>query len=205
MTSRPITSGTSFLGQWPGGPHSCSRRPEPCRPDWQDVQTCKSILCCLALLVQARKQGEQERKEKLRRALKSGQRIIIDLAFADKMTGAEVRSLCQQLSYSYSANSRAAQPAQLILTGYDVSPAPSGTSLAKHFICRMHVRCNGLLASFCTHEWCHAECGSWPCSVGTLTMRRLPIAASHCMPDILSRPQAAGCDDGADSAARLRL
>ena len=70
---------------------------------------------------QARKQGERERKEKLKKALDSGQRIIIDLGFADKMTGAEIRSLCQQLAYSYSANTRAAQPAHLILTSYDVS------------------------------------------------------------------------------------
>jgi tRNA (guanine9-N1)-methyltransferase len=70
---------------------------------------------------QARKQGERERKEKLQRALESGQRIIIDLGFTDKMTGAEVRSLCQQLAYSYSANTRAGQPAHLILTSYDVS------------------------------------------------------------------------------------
>ena len=74
--------------------------------------------------VQARKQAEKERKEKLQRALDNGQRIIIDLDFADKMTGAELRSVCKQLAYSYSANTRAAQPGHLILTSYQASLLP---------------------------------------------------------------------------------
>lgn len=73
---------------------------------------------------QARKQTDRERKEKLQQAQETGQRIIIDLAFADKMTGAELRSMCQQLSYSYSANARATKPAHLILTGYEVTSTP---------------------------------------------------------------------------------
>ena len=73
---------------------------------------------------------DKERKEKLQRALESGQRIIIDLSFADKMTGAEVRSMCQQLSYSYSANARATKPAHLILTSYEVSHCASYPSLS---------------------------------------------------------------------------
>ena len=74
---------------------------------------------------QARKQAEKDRKEKLQRALDSGQRIVIDLDFADKMTGAELRSVCKQLAYSYSANTRAAQPGHLILTSYQASLLPS--------------------------------------------------------------------------------
>ncbi|CAK0787872.1 hypothetical protein CVIRNUC_011094 [Coccomyxa viridis] len=70
---------------------------------------------------QARKQAEKDRKEKLQRALDSGQRIIIDLDFADKMTGAELRSVCKQLAYSYSANTRAARPGHLILTSYQAN------------------------------------------------------------------------------------
>ena len=87
--------------------------------------------------MQARKQAEMDRKEKLQRALDSGQRIIIDLDFADKMTGAELRSVCKQLAYSYSANTRAAQPGHLILTSYQASLLPSeglrwkGTPLGK--------------------------------------------------------------------------
>ena len=61
----------------------------------------------------------------MQRALDSGQRIIIDLDFADKMTGAELRSVCKQLAYSYSANTRAAQPGHLILTSYQAGLPPS--------------------------------------------------------------------------------
>ena len=75
--------------------------------------------------MQARKQAEKDRKEKMQRALDSGQRIIIDLDFADKMTGAELRSVCKQLAYSYSANTRAAQPGHLILTSYQAGRPPS--------------------------------------------------------------------------------
>ena len=78
--------------------------------------------------MQARKQAEKDRKEKLQRALDSGQRIIIDLDFADKMTGAELRSVCKQLAYSYSANTRAAQPGHLILTSYQASLLPCGVA-----------------------------------------------------------------------------
>lgn len=50
-------------------------------------------------------------------ALEQGQRILIDCSFEDMMTDTELRSLCQQLAYSYHANSRASPPVHLILTG----------------------------------------------------------------------------------------
>lgn len=53
-------------------------------------------------------------------AVEKGQRILIDLSFADKMSDVELRSLCQQLAYCYHANSRAADPVHLILTGAEV-------------------------------------------------------------------------------------
>ena len=95
----------------------------PCRVrEGIDSMAAASCACTDPLTdAQARKQTDKERKEKLQRAQESGQRIIIDLSFADKMTGAEVRSMCQQLSYSYSANARVTKPAHLILTGYEVS------------------------------------------------------------------------------------
>ncbi|CAL8472134.1 g11676 [Coccomyxa elongata] len=65
---------------------------------------------------QARKQTSQEKRARLQQGQREGQRILIDLDFADKMTHEEVKSLCKQLLYSYSANVRAQKPAQLILT-----------------------------------------------------------------------------------------
>ncbi|KAK9828386.1 hypothetical protein WJX81_002797 [Elliptochloris bilobata] len=76
----------------------------------------------LAFRAECRKKREdrqaenKERKARLAAAVQSGQRIIIDLDFADFMTDQELRSLAQQLSFSYAANARAAVPAHLHLT-----------------------------------------------------------------------------------------
>ena len=70
--------------------------------------------------MQARKQSASEKKARLQQALREGQRIVIDMDFADKMTPAEIKSLCQQLLYCYSANTRAQNPAHLILTSLEV-------------------------------------------------------------------------------------
>jgi tRNA (guanine9-N1)-methyltransferase len=65
-------------------------------------------------------------------SLKSGQRIIVDLEFEDKMHPSELKSLCQQLSYVYSTNKRSPTPCHLILTGVQVrerasaAPGPAG-------------------------------------------------------------------------------
>ena len=111
----------------------CWCRARPYRSPENSRLTSGSVLHLSQIFLhglQARKQCEREKKEKLQRALESGQQIIIDMDFADKMTGAEVRSLCQQLSYSYSVNNRAAQPAHLILTGYEVTSSPQALPLA---------------------------------------------------------------------------
>jgi hypothetical protein len=70
--------------------------------------------------MQARKQTSQEKRARLQQGQREGQRILIDLEFADKMTHEEIKSLCKQLLYSYSANVRAQKPAQLILTSAEV-------------------------------------------------------------------------------------
>lgn len=74
----------------------------------------------VTVIVQARKQSASEKKARLQQALREGQRIVIDLDFADKMTPTEIKSLCQQLLYCYSANTRAQNPAQLIFTSLQV-------------------------------------------------------------------------------------
>lgn len=43
--------------------------------------------------------------------------MVIDLDFGGLMSEGELRSLCQQLSYSYAANIRAEQPCHLHLLG----------------------------------------------------------------------------------------
>lgn len=50
-------------------------------------------------------------------ALVKGQRLIVDLSFEEKMTDSELKSLCQQLAYCYSANARSSKPMHLIFTG----------------------------------------------------------------------------------------
>uniref|UniRef100_A0A7S1SNN9 tRNA (guanine(9)-N(1))-methyltransferase n=1 Tax=Tetraselmis chuii TaxID=63592 RepID=A0A7S1SNN9_9CHLO len=65
----------------------------------------------------AERRAEQEaKKEKLKVAMESGQRLVIDLDFEDKMNETEIRSLCQQLSYSYSANCHSEKPFHLHLS-----------------------------------------------------------------------------------------
>ena len=70
--------------------------------------------------MQTRKQTSQEKRAWLQRGQREGQRILIDLDFADMMTHEEIKSLCKQLLYCYSANVRAQNPAQLILTSAEV-------------------------------------------------------------------------------------
>eukprot|EP00951_Prasinocladus_malaysianus_P000787 scaffold5559_cov51-Prasinocladus_malaysianus.AAC.2 len=65
-----------------------------------------------------RKSGKEDVKTRLKEAMVSGQRIVIDLDFEDKMKENEMRSLCQQISYSYSANRGARHPCHLYLTSY---------------------------------------------------------------------------------------
>ena len=54
-------------------------------------------------------------------ALECGQRIVLDLSFADLMREGELKSICSQLGYCWHANCGAAQPAHLVLTGVEVS------------------------------------------------------------------------------------
>ena len=49
-----------------------------------------------------------------------GQRVAVDLDFEDKMSQGELRSLCQQLSYCYSANCNAEKPFSLHYTSLKV-------------------------------------------------------------------------------------
>lgn len=52
-------------------------------------------------------------------SLKEGQRVIIDMDFEDLMIESDRRHLCQQLSYSYSANKAVAEPLHLVLSSFD--------------------------------------------------------------------------------------
>ncbi|GAB4820864.1 hypothetical protein N2152v2_007910 [Parachlorella kessleri] len=66
--------------------------------------------------VEARKQESQGKKAKLHQALDEGQRLVIDLDFEDKMSESEIKSLCQQLSYAYGANTKAVVPCHFVFT-----------------------------------------------------------------------------------------
>uniref|UniRef100_A0A6V7QX13 tRNA (guanine(9)-N(1))-methyltransferase n=1 Tax=Ananas comosus var. bracteatus TaxID=296719 RepID=A0A6V7QX13_ANACO len=81
-----------------------------------------------ARMVESRKETRKERMEKrseeramrierLRGAAEVGQKLVIDLDFADLMTSNEVHSLVQQIIYCYAVNGRCASPSHLWLTG----------------------------------------------------------------------------------------
>ncbi|KQK01521.1 tRNA (guanine(9)-N1)-methyltransferase [Brachypodium distachyon] len=58
------------------------------------------------------------RAERLRRAAEgAGQKVVLDLEFADLMRPNELHSLTQQIMYCYAVNGRSATPAHLWLTG----------------------------------------------------------------------------------------
>ncbi|KAH7618581.1 hypothetical protein Ndes2526B_g05489 [Nannochloris sp. 'desiccata'] len=67
--------------------------------------------------VAARNKGKIEKKERMTKAIESGQRIVIDLEFPHLMTEGEQRSMAHQVSYSYGTNTRTSVPAHLILSG----------------------------------------------------------------------------------------
>ncbi|KDD73449.1 hypothetical protein H632_c2167p0 [Helicosporidium sp. ATCC 50920] len=67
--------------------------------------------------LQARRQEAEDRRARLEAGRREGLRIVLDLGFAELMTDSELKSLCQQLSYCHSANSRVREAAHLIFTG----------------------------------------------------------------------------------------
>lgn len=64
----------------------------------------------------ARKQERQEAKARMEKALETGQKVVIDLDFADLMREPEQKSICGQLGYSWHANCAAQHPLHLALT-----------------------------------------------------------------------------------------
>ncbi|KAF6145080.1 hypothetical protein GIB67_013431 [Kingdonia uniflora] len=55
--------------------------------------------------------------ERLKRAQVDGQKVVVDLEFADLMTPNEINSLVHQIMFSYAVNGRCTSPAHLWLTG----------------------------------------------------------------------------------------
>ncbi|KAL4440738.1 hypothetical protein ABPG77_000447 [Micractinium sp. CCAP 211/92] len=64
----------------------------------------------------ARKQERQEAKARMEKALETGQKVVIDLDFADLMREPEQKSICGQLGYSWHANCAAQHPLHLVLS-----------------------------------------------------------------------------------------
>lgn len=52
--------------------------------------------------------------------MESGQRLVVDLDFADLMLDSESKSMCKQVGYAWHANCAAAVPAHLVLTSVQV-------------------------------------------------------------------------------------
>lgn len=68
----------------------------------------------------ARKAEHQAAKARMEQALAGGQRIVLDLDFADLMLDNELKSMCKQLGYCWHANCSAAAPAHMVLTSMQV-------------------------------------------------------------------------------------
>ncbi|KNZ76052.1 tRNA (guanine-N(1)-)-methyltransferase [Termitomyces sp. J132] len=60
--------------------------------------------------------GEDEKRRKKKPRLHFGGRVVVDLGFDDKMNEKEIKSLCSQLAYTYSANRNATYPFSLVYT-----------------------------------------------------------------------------------------
>ncbi|ERN19257.1 hypothetical protein AMTRI_Chr10g7360 [Amborella trichopoda] len=64
-----------------------------------------------------RAEEREKKRDKLRRAMETGQNIVVDLEFADLMKKSEINSLVQQIMYCYAVNKKCSIPAHLWLTG----------------------------------------------------------------------------------------
>ncbi|GAX83780.1 hypothetical protein CEUSTIGMA_g11205.t1 [Chlamydomonas eustigma] len=69
-------------------------------------------------LLQERRGQHASKRSKLEHAQQHGPDLVIDLDFEGLMSGSELKHLCQQLCYSYSANGRVANPCHLHLVGF---------------------------------------------------------------------------------------
>ncbi|KAL3135605.1 hypothetical protein ABBQ38_006086 [Trebouxia sp. C0009 RCD-2024] len=65
---------------------------------------------------QDRRAETEQKRSKLQQAMQDGQGIVIDLDFEEQMTETEIKSLCGQLQYCYSSNTRSAVPCHLYFT-----------------------------------------------------------------------------------------
>ncbi|KAG6861846.1 hypothetical protein C0995_011143 [Termitomyces sp. Mi166 len=61
-------------------------------------------------------EDEKKKRYKKKPILHFGGRVVVDLGFDDKMNEKEIKSLCSQLAYTYSANRNAAYPFSLLYT-----------------------------------------------------------------------------------------
>ncbi|KAJ1280798.1 hypothetical protein BS78_04G260500 [Paspalum vaginatum] len=99
------------------------------RREWEEVLAAAPSDEARAEMVEARRETRRERvgrraeergarAERLRRAAEgAGQKVVLDLEFADLMRPNEIHSLTQQIMYCYAVNGRSANPAHLWLTG----------------------------------------------------------------------------------------
>ncbi|KAF8729603.1 hypothetical protein HU200_017551 [Digitaria exilis] len=99
------------------------------RREWDEALAAAPSDEARAEMVAARRETRRERvgrrteergarAERLRRAAEgAGQKVVLDLEFADLMRPNEIHSLTQQIMYCYAVNGRSASPAHLWLTG----------------------------------------------------------------------------------------
>ena len=66
-----------------------------------------------------RKKDAEEAKEKKKAALTAPNAVILDLEFGHLMEDKEMRSMAKQLTFCYSANTKAQVPVRLYLTGFE--------------------------------------------------------------------------------------
>jgi tRNA (guanine9-N1)-methyltransferase len=66
-----------------------------------------------------------------------GQKIVVDLDFADLMTDSELKSMCSQLAYCWHINCAARHPAHLVMTSMEVRVRFSLLSCLFVLVCRL--------------------------------------------------------------------
>ncbi|GFR42376.1 hypothetical protein Agub_g3032, partial [Astrephomene gubernaculifera] len=100
--------------------------------------------------LQAHRDQERQLKERLKQALDSGPRIVIDLDWEARMTPGDMRHLAQQLAFSYAANKAAERPAHLMLTSFKGGVAEVANKMIsgmdKWFVTRSEAHYSSLFA-----------------------------------------------------------
>ncbi|KXZ44831.1 hypothetical protein GPECTOR_61g784 [Gonium pectorale] len=101
--------------------------------------------------LEAHKEEERQLKERLKKSLEDGPRIVIDLDWESRMMDNDVRHLVQQLSFSYAANKSVSRPCHMLLTSFKGGIAATAnrmiSGMDKWYVTRTEAHYSELFAS----------------------------------------------------------